>query len=144
MIVQSQGKDKMTTFKLAANNLAHQWQTFGRPLESYTLAEARKALKNIFIHDDLCEGDDNPSCRKALTLLTLHPQLAKEWYEATDEDAEGLDVSFRFLPLSIFVASGASLDAVEAVIAAHSPSVEMRAGTNDCKARESRVSNALE
>jgi hypothetical protein len=78
--------------------------------EKLGLHEARNALKRIFMKDLLCEGEDSPAFRKALNLLESHPQLAREWFEATDEN-----VSFRFLPLSIFVASGASVGAVEIV-----------------------------
>jgi hypothetical protein len=74
------------------------------------LTAARLELAQIFKHEfeALCEEDSKPS-KQALRLLLAYPQLAKEWFEADPE------VPFRFSPLSIFVASGANLRAVEAV-----------------------------
>ena len=74
---------------------------------NYTLEAARHILINIFKfqQDDLCE-DDNPITNKALSLLLAHPSLAYEEFEASE------DLSFRFLPLSIFIASGAPLGVI--------------------------------
>ena len=76
----------------------------------HTLDAARHILINIFKfqQDDLCE-DDSPITHKALSLLVAHPSLAYEEFEASE------DLSFRFLPLSIFIASGAPLGVIAVI-----------------------------
>lgn len=100
----------MTSFKTNKARDGEKKKNRFKEYNNYSLKEAREALQRIFVQDDLCEGDRNPSCRRALSLLTLHPQLASEMFQASDEED-----AIRFLPLSIFVASGASLDAIRAV-----------------------------
>ena len=82
------------------------------------LTMARRELAQIFKYEQeaLCEEDSAPSMQ-ALRLLLAYPQLAKEWYVADPE------VPYRFSPLSIFVASGAGLRAVEAVDQLYKPAV---------------------
>lgn len=87
-------------------------------LQQDELTAARRELAQIFKYEfeALCEEDSKPSTQ-ALRLLLAYPQLAKEWFEADPE------VPFRFSPLSIFVASGAGLRAVEAVDQLYKPAV---------------------
>ena len=75
--------------------------------ETKTLEEARQELAGIFKYeqDDLCE-DDSPITHKALALLVTFPDLAFEEFEASEE------LSYKFLPLSIFIASGAQLGVI--------------------------------
>lgn len=72
-----------------------------------TLDEARDQLIHIFKYkqDDLCD-DDSSATHKALSLLTAHPSLAFE------EFGVSTDMNFQFLPLSIFIASGANLGVI--------------------------------
>ena len=72
--------------------------------EDCTLDEARDRLNHIFKYqeDDLCE-EDSPVTQRALSLLTAHPSLAFETFEVSER------LNFQFLPLSIFIASGANL-----------------------------------
>jgi hypothetical protein len=93
-------------------------EKYNNMLQQDELTAARRELAQIFKYEceALCEEDSKPSIQ-ALRLLLAYPQLAKEWFEGDPE------VPFRFSPLSIFVASGAGLRAVEAVDQLYKPAV---------------------
>ena len=74
------------------------------------LRQPWQELQHIFKfkQDELCE-EGSPASARALQLLRENPILAEEYYEATDE------ISFKFMPLSIFITSGARKEVIETI-----------------------------
>jgi len=79
----------------------------------YVLSGPREKLQGIFKleQDALCE-EGSEALTNALAILKQYPALAVEYFDATDEEEH---VSFTFMPISIFIASGASLQVIETV-----------------------------